>query len=258
MKFDPPSPEVLNAAVNLVVSACKDVFAESLECVTLKGSAMKGDFIRGYSDLDFHIYLKPSVMEGERVPKAEHAVRFQRAFGHIEPADFGASQFQIYFINSEKYPADWLPPVEGTFEVCWGKLPATAHEKDDVAYVQSSERFLADISDHKKQIVRRFVDKPNTQVPPIVRLLGATLKAHLHAAAIMLTKKPKETLRLRLDQLTPLVEEGIRCEGHFSTFFEHVSNWNKVMQSPEYAREAFIEGIKALDETDRWQRDLTH
>jgi len=48
MKFDPPSQKLVDEASELVVSACKEAFGSSLECVTLKGSAVKGDFIGGY------------------------------------------------------------------------------------------------------------------------------------------------------------------------------------------------------------------
>ena len=256
MRFDPPEAEVLDRAEDLVVSACKAIFGSSLICVTLKGSAVNGDFIRGYSDLDFHVFLKSDVMDGD-VPKAEYAIRFQKAFGHVNPEDFEVSQFQIYFINSGKYPEDWAPPVQGTYMVLWGSLPETAKELDDAAYVRFAEQHLSlsNIEYSRRSNVGRFVDKPDTRIAYYVRLLGATLKNYMYAVSVLLTRKPKVGFGLKLDKMIALVEEGIRSEGHLLAFFEQISDWQRIQQDPEYAREAFREGIQALDEIVWWRRD---
>jgi hypothetical protein len=256
LRFSPPSDEEVNRATKLVISACQTAFNENLECVTLKGSALKGDFIPGYSDYDYHVFLSPQAMDSERVPKTEYALRFQKAFGHIHPEDFGASQFQIYFINSQRYPPDWVPPVKGAFKVFLGKLPASAREADDESYIQNAREYLETADHARRTIVGRFVDKPNRRVAPVVRLLGATLKSYMHPVLVLLEKKPKETLRLKLDQMIPPVEKELNSKGHIASFFEHVSNWTKVQQESDYARGAFKEGTEALSEIIFWSRTL--
>jgi len=255
MRFNPPSAEILSSAASLVVSACKEAFATSLECVLFKGSAVKGDFIQGYSDYDFHVFLKPDAMDGERAPKVDGAIRFQKAFGNVNPEDFGASQFQIYFINSEKYPVDWVPPVEGTYKIFWGNIPSTAKEFDDTTYLRYAKQFLSSVEEDKQKLIERFVDKSNIGVPAVVRLLGATVKGHMYSVSMLLTSKPKIVLRLKLDELISLVEEGIRSRGHFSKFFEYISDWSLIRRDYDYARDAFAEGIKALDEITCWSKN---
>ena len=253
-KFKPPKAEVLSRAVDLVISACKTAFNDDLECVTLKGSAVRGDFIQGYSDFDFHVFLKPEVMDTERVPKIEGAIRFQKAFGNINPEDYGVSQFQIYFINSKRYPSDWIPPVEGTYKVCWGNLPYSVRERDDSVYISYVKKFLSSVEYDKQKMVERFVDKPNTRLPSVVRLLGATLKEHMYSISVLLTSKPKVALTFGLDKLIPLIEEGINSKKHFTSFFEHIINWFFIQQNYGYAQEAFREGIMALEEIAIWSQ----
>lgn len=257
VRFNPLEAEVLDRAAGLVVSACKAVFGPNLICVTLQGSAVKGDFIPGYSDLDFHIFLRPNVMDGENVPKAEHAVRFQRVFGHINPEDFDVSQFQISFINSEKYPEDWAPPVEGTYKVLWGSLPEIAKELDELAYIRFAERHLSlpNIEYSRRSIVGRFVDKPDTRIAYIVRLLGATLKNYMYSVSVLITRDPKIAFGLKLDKMTDIVEEGIGSAGHFRGFSEHISDWQRILKDPECARQVLKEGVQALDEIARWRRN---
>lgn len=253
MKFNPPRPEILDHAAALVVSASKTAFADNLECVILKGSAVKGDFIQGYSDLDFDVFLKPEAMDSERVPKIKGAIRFQKAFGSVNPEDFNG-KFQIYFINSEKYPPDWVPSVAETCKICWGNLPSCAEELDDLTYLQHAKQFLLNAEHDKQSHVNRFVDKPNGEVPAVIRLLGATIKAYMYSISMLLTSKPKFVLGLKLDRLIAIVEEGINSEGHFSKFFECVSNWSLIRQDCDYARDAFREGIEALDEIICWNK----
>nr|ADQ54424.1 conserved hypothetical protein [uncultured marine crenarchaeote E37-7F] len=252
MKFSPLQTGIVDHAVSLVVSACEKTFTDNLVCITLKGSTIKGDFFPGYSDLDFHVFLKPEVMDGEKCPKVEGAIRFQKAFGNVNPEDFGVSQFQIYFINSKKYPSDWLPPVKGTYKIIWGKLPSTAREMDDLIYLHQAKQFLTSVEADRKKIVERFVDKTNTQIPQIVRLLGAVLKSYMYSVSMLLTLKPRMILRTKLDKLIQIIEEGIESKGHFSKYFDYVSNWNRLLGGPDQIRDAFREGTKALDEIICW------
>ncbi len=252
MKFDPPKAELLNHAITLVVSACKTAFKDNLECIILKGSAAKGDFIQGYSDFDFHVFLKPEAMDGEKSPNVEGAIKFQNAIGKVNPQDFGASQFQIYFVNSQEYPSEWLPPTEGTYKVLWGHFPSNIKKLDDSTYLSYARKFLASTESDKQKLIERFIDKPDNRVPSIIRLLGATVKGHIYSVSMLLTSKPKDVLNLKLDELIPIVEEGIGSKGHISKFFKQIINWIIIQENWEYAREAFREGITALEEIHCW------
>jgi len=252
MKFCPPSQKRIDEAASLVVSACKESFGSSLECVTLKGSAVKGDFVPGYSDFDFHVFLNPEAMDSERVPKIGYVLRFQKAFGRVKPADYGVSQFQIYFINSRRYPADWVPPAEGTFRVVWGKLPSAIMEEDSQIYVEQASENLRTVEDTRRSLIGRFVDKPDAAISGLVRLVGTFLKGYMYSVMILLSANPKDGLRLRLDEMVTQVKKGIGSKGHFAAYFEQISDWAAIQQDADKARAAFEEGMAALDEIGHW------
>lgn len=251
MKYNPPRAEVLNRAISLVVSACKAVFAEYLACIMLKGSAIKGDFIQGYSDFDFHVFLHSAVMDGERSPEVGRAVAFQKRIGEINPRDFGASQFQIFFLNARKYPEDWISPT-GTYQILWGKRPSCLKEVNDSAYLQHAQRSVSNVERDKQRLIERFVDKPNSRIPTLVRLLGQYLKGHIYSMSILLTSKPTEALNMKLDELLLVVEKSMGSQGHVATFYTYISNWSTVLESHGYAREAFKAGIEALEAITQW------
>lgn len=252
MKYNPPRPEVLKKAISSVVTACTAVFEEELECIMLKGSAIKGDFIQGYSDFDFHVFLNSAAMDGERSPEAGRAVAFQKLIGEINPRDFGASQFQIFFLSARTYPPDWIPSSEGTYQILWGRTPACLQEVDDAAYVQHARRSVSNVERDKRRLIERFVDKPNSRIPTYVRLVGQYLKGHIYSMAILLTGKPNVALNMKLDELLSVVEDGMGSQGRLTTFYEYISNWATIQEQRGYAREAFMAGIDALEEMTRW------
>ena len=250
--YDPPSAKIIEEATGLVLSACRKAFGDNLVCITLKGSAVKGDFIQYYSDFDFHIFLKPQVMDDATVPKAEYAMEFQRAFGSVNPQDFCASQFQIYFINSEAYPGDWLPPVEGTYRVLYGSVPVSAREAEEQGYLRLSLDYLASVEESRKTIVGRFVDKPNSAIPNLVRLLGTTLKGYMYSVSALTLPNPKQGLKLGLDEMIEIVEKEVKSGGHIGGFFQLISDWRMIQSDIESARQAFKEGNEAMKEINHW------
>lgn len=257
MRYTLPRPEVMNQAITLVVSACKAVFEEHLECILLKGSAVKGDFIQGYSDFDFHVFLHSAVMDGERSPVVGRAVAFQKRIGEINPRDFGASQFQIFFLNARKYPEDWVPAIEGTDQVLWGEKPSCLQEVNDSAYLRHARQSVSNVERDKRRLVDRFVDKPNSRIPTLVRLLGQYLKGHLYSLSILLTAKPITALNMKLDELLAVVEHGIGSKGRVSMFYEYIAHWPTVQEKCGYAREAFKAGIDALESIYKWVETQT-
>jgi predicted nucleotidyltransferase len=252
MTSHPDRLDYLKRAIFIVVKACRKAFKEELVCVILKGSAVKGDFIPGYSDLDFHVFLKPEAIDGEKSPNLDDAITFQRLMGTINPQDFGASQFQVFFLNAEKYPKEWLPPTAGTYKIVWGRTPPALQTLDDATYVRYARQFLGNVDADKQNLIGRFIDKPNSRAPAIVRLLGTTLKGHLYSVSMLLLSQPKTALRMKLGSIIPLVEESIGSIGHISRFFAHVSDWSRIQETPELARDAFREGIAALEEISTW------
>ena len=255
MIYDPPSEKIVEEVAGLVLSACRKAFGDSLVCITLKGSAVKGDFIPYYSDFDFHIFLKPKVMDNARIPKAEYALEFQRAFGGVNPQDFRASQFQIYFINSEAYPEDWLPPIEGTYVIFYGSVPLSAGEAEEQKYLQLASNHLATVEESRKTIVGRFVDKPNSAIPNLIRLLGSTLKGYIYSVSALTLPNPKQGFKLGLDEIIEIVEKEVKSGGHISGFFQLVSDWGRIQTDSDSARQALKEGIEAMREINHWYKN---
>jgi len=77
----------------------------------------------------------------------------------------------------------------------------------------------------------------------------------MYSVSVLTTRDPRIAFGLKLDKMIDLVEEEIGSAGHFRGFYEYISDWQRIRQDPECARQALKEGIQALDEIARWRRN---
>ena len=177
-------PPKLRDALDRVVASCREAFGDALRCVILKGSALKGDFLFGYSDLDIHAFVDPDALVGDRTPTLDHALRFQEAIGDMAPRDAGASQFQVYFLRADRPPDDWTPAVPGSYAVVYGEPPPALTNWRDADFVGQAVRNLAGIPGEVLMLTGRILDKPDTSLAAYVRLAGTFVKGRAYSAAI--------------------------------------------------------------------------
>jgi predicted nucleotidyltransferase len=247
---DPPAS--LRGAVDAIVAACRSAFGPHLKCVILKGSAVKGDFVPDYSDLDLHAFVDGEILLSDRTPKLEYALRFQEAIGALDPRAVGASQFQVYFLRADRTPEDWNPSVPGSYEVVYGEPPHALHEWKAFDYVAHAKRNLARISDDRRMLIDRIVDKPNRALATYVRLAGTYLKGHAYSAAIVASGDPVRALGMHTTELVAYLKGLDPSLSAVRRFFDLVAPWEGVERDPPHARAAFRQAIEALEAIERW------
>ncbi len=241
----------LERSIGEIVGACRAVFREELRCVILKGSLVTGDFIPGYSDADIHAYVDNRVLEDGEAPKLEYALRFQGAIGRLKPRDAGVSQFQVYFLPAERRREGWNPPAPGTFRVLYGCTVPAMEMLPLNEYLENEWGYLAEARRCRLYILGRFVDKPDSSLPVMVRLTGTCIKGLLYALYSVLSKNPEEASSL--DQLLREACNRVPDLSCAARFFRMVRNWPVLTRDREQMREALAWGIRALEAIERWR-----
>lgn len=250
--FGPMPKAVRDRLTALMIDRIRAVFAEGVQGIMVKGSAIKGDFVPGYSDFDLHVFLRSDRVEmlDALTPNMEHGLAFQRAMSDIDPAQFGCSSIQLFFVDGIRYPADWAPPAPGTASLVYGELPALPTLTADEMRRRARE-VVARAPRQADQLVGRILDKPDGRLASFVRLFGGTLKPAVYTAATLRGAPALEVWTWPLAQVLPLLEPDWCPSRELTAFFAEVWRWEQVHQDPERLRAMFRTGYRALHELCR-------
>lgn len=246
-------PTIRDEAVRAIREAALDAFDGHVDAILLKGSALRDDFLPGYSDLDIHIYVPSSHMRGGRQPRLENALRFQRAIGGLDPADYGVSSFQVFFIDAERYPADWSRPLRGTYEIVYGG-PVDASPPEE--HLRRGRENLSSYPGYIATLIERFVDKPDARTAEFVRLAGVFLKGAVYSACVVMAGDPEIVVNDSIRDLLHLLAEGGVDAQPTREFLLRVQSWNESKQDPEWCREAFGLAIQGMQNICDWYSSL--
>lgn len=105
------------------------------------GSAVKGGFIVGCSDIDFQLYVHPRALDLAGHLPFELTVSIHSDLSRIEPSPF--RYIQCYAFSSEHRRAGWVGPVPGTYALIAGRLPTA--EATAVELRTSAARAIAEL-----------------------------------------------------------------------------------------------------------------
>ncbi len=239
----------VDEAVARILPALQAVFGTHLRAATVKGSAIKGDFIPFYSDLDVHAFLAQAALLDDSAPRPDLALKFREAIGDLEPEAYGFGSFQITFIPAE-YPSDWSPSAPGTYRVLVGDPEALFGPSPPARYVSSSRARLDQVAAELASMVRSMVDKPDRALARQARLFGAYLKGQIYNAAVVITGDPLRIWRGRLDEVIQLLEPvGSPAIGRF---FSGVRSWPERRGEVEYHRMLIRDGLQAMSDLAAW------
>ena len=103
------------------------------------GSAVKGGFIAGCSDIDFQLYVRPRALDANGHLPFERTVAIHRDLSRIDPAPF--SYIQCYTFSSEHRRDGWVGPTPGAYALIAGHLPVAEATADELR--TSAERAIA-------------------------------------------------------------------------------------------------------------------
>lgn len=246
------SPGALDSLLEGFVSACLDVFgAEHVEAIVLHGSALKGGFIRGYSDIDFMVFLAPPTFNDRGDLPDATVFALQERVAALPWQALGFNYPQAYFYDARRMPDWWTGPVPGAYRLLHGALPAGI-EATAEALRAGSRRFLQSLPGDLASQLRNFADSDDSTLPRRVRLIGTGVSTSLFVLLTLAGEDPLEVWSLsklealeRVERLHP-DSEGPRLA---RDYFESVA---RLFASPTFdsalGRGAFRTAVRYL----RW------
>jgi len=120
-----------------IVCAAAEVYLQHLGqwCIGLviHGSALKGGYIPGYSDIDLQLYLKPAVFHNHSDLSLERCIALHRDLAQINPTPF--QYIQGYTLPLQKREGR-VGPMPGAYHVITGTLLSHQQQKRNFRLLQ--------------------------------------------------------------------------------------------------------------------------
>lgn len=247
-----PDPSLLDPLLDAFVGACIEQFGrERVEGIILHGSAAKGGFIPGYSDLDLQVFLTPRCFDGSGALPDAAVFAMQERVGPLPWQESGFRYPQAYFIDPTRLPEWWAGPAPGSYRLLHGRVPPAAEPTPEKLRASGEHWLTVGLPRAITADLEGFVDADDTSLPRRLRLLGTrvtpTIFALLAADAadpLAVWAQPKDAALGALREQFP-DEEGPHMAAQF---FEDVRALYGGEFDIERGRAAFRRGIAFL----RW------
>lgn len=228
----PPMPAAdRERLTGLVLGALDGAFGHALAAVIVKGSALHGDFVPHYSDFDVHAFVTAG-LSGPRTPDIDHALALQRLLAPIDATAFAVAYIQLYTVAAHGYPADWVPPVPGTYAIVRGQAPDALRAPDAATLRAAARAFFERVRLDADACLGRIADAPAAGLAQEVRRFATLLKPLAHHAAILRGADPLRAWTLPLGEILPPSPALLAT-------FQEIRRWPEVRGDPKRLRALF-------------------
>jgi hypothetical protein len=232
----PEARQIVERAASVYVRHAADDFVGLI----VHGSAVKGGFIAGCSDIDFQLYLRREAFDENGNLPYERALQIHRDLARIDPAPF--QYIQCYAFGGAQRPG-WTGPISGTYAVVAGLLPvpeATSEELrssalDRLRAIDPSERFRDSLLDHGGGRLSRQV-----------RLLCTDVWPALYSLLIIRGDDPVASWNMTRHQAIAALNQDTDAARAIRRFNEALSEYYPEGQSTDGALEVLRTGVAFL------------
>ncbi len=239
MNLDPLVPEarpVVEKAASVYIHHTRHDFVGLI----VHGSALKGGFIPGCSDIDLQLYVMPDAFVGGHLP-FELTVAIHRDLAHIDPAPFRYIQCYAF---STAMPPGWVGPVPGAYHVVAGRLPvpeATAEELH-----ANARRSLAALETVPVYLRDNLLEQGERRLARLVRLICTGVWPALFQLLIVRGADPVATWSLTKQQAIDATFADTPPGAAIRAFYEALHEYYPAEDSVDSALDVLIRGVAFL------------
>jgi hypothetical protein len=209
------------------------------------GSAMKGGFIVGSSDIDFHLYLNESVFNENGQLPLSLALNIHRDLAKINPYPF--SYIQCDALTSE-LPIGYVGPVPGAYHIVAGYLPI--EEATNKQLKESAINALNKLSPEPKYL-KNLLDHGKERLTRIIRLLCTQVSPTLYQVASLEQKDAVKVWQLPKNEAIKLLPDQ-EMKVYIERFYENVKKYYPDETSVENALKLIENGVAFFRAVEFW------
>lgn len=225
----------------------------ALVSLVAHGSAMKGGFIPGSSDVDLAAFIDPAALDGRGELPLEQALSLHANVARIDPHPFR-------YLQGHVYPAGSGPPVgfiPGAMHVVWGDADVPIAREDDVMQAALSSLRCLEPDTLRSRISNGLMDHGEGRLDRQVRWLCTDVWPAIYQVAclaqgsgmeVWTQTKHEVVSRLRIE---PII--GPAATAWFESVTAHYAKGEAIGTALQTIRD----GVAVLDAAKAWvqQRD---
>ena len=225
------------------------------------GSALKGGYIPGCSDIDLQLYLRDDAFDAAGNPLLDIGLAIQRDLSEIDPSPF--QYIQCYPRRSRLAPkgegrnigAD-IGPVPGTYHVIAGELPVPEATPDELI-VRARQTLRKLPPTPPAYIATNLFEYGGGRFERVVRLLCTDVWPTLYCVLVVMTERPLDIWKLPKDAAIAMLPEGERLGDEIKEFNASVRAHHAGERSVGSGLEVIRSGTRFLLGAREWYNSRT-
>jgi hypothetical protein len=255
MQLDPPQPALdvsqLQAEAQAIVKAAAEVYIRHTRPwfvgLLAHGSALKGGFIPGCSDIDLQLYLDDAAFIAPGLLPLDLGKAIQRELAQIDPAPF---QYIQCYPHGPHPPEGYVGPIPGAYQLIAGHLPVA--EATDTQLRASARHALARLETRPSFVLRMLLQHGGGKIARQARLLCTVLWPTLYQVVALQQASAVEVWRQPKEQVISLLPAQSELSRTIRWFHRAVCAYYPEQNSVEGALELFESGFAFLKAAKSW------
>jgi len=211
------------------------------------GSAFKGGFIPGCSDIDLQLYLEDAAFITPGVLPLQIGIAIQRDLARLDHAPF---QYIQCYAHACDLPADYVGPIPGAYQVVAGRLPIA--EATNQQLRESARQALATLDPLPAFVLRTLLQHGGGKLDRQARLLCTKVWPTLYQILALQQDNAVQVWGLPKEQAIALLPAQSDVNRTIRRFHQAVRVYYGEQASVEQAIEVFESGLAFLHEARQW------
>lgn len=214
------------------------------------GSALKGGFIPGCSDVDFQLFVDRDILTPAGQLPLDISVAVQRDLARIDPAPFRYIQCKVASATGAHRIAG---PVPGAYYVLAGRLPVPEATVEQLR--NEAQHALAALDTVPAFMSSGLLEHGGGRLAADIRLLCTKVWPVLYQVLTLQQEDAIHMWRLPKGQAITYLPSGTGLRRAMDTFYRAVQDYYPTEESIERALDVVTSGVDALRAAKEWWQE---
>jgi hypothetical protein len=241
-RLTPEAKSIVEAAATIYLRHTQPWFVG----LVLHGSALKGGFIPGCSDIDFQLYMS-------EMPSLETCLSIQKDISQIDPDPFHYIQCYSF---SDVLPEGHTGPVPGAYHILAGRLPIAEATRSQLQ--ESARKRIATLNPIPKYLVDGLLESGIGRLSQNIRWLCTDVWPTVYQVLILKGHDPFTIWSLPKPQAIALLPPDTPLGQTIRAFYQAVQTYYPYEELVAEGLTVIEMGVSFLQTAKAWWQEYMH